>query len=194
MIFSSYLNSSAIDGGGKCVPGFALVSPLLHDEELKPPSTGRGRRRRRRIAGFSQKSRGPERAWCEAYVFLHIFSVSQGSAQLPPGEGACVTCFFLPAAAQKALYQPISDWYKAFIHGAGNRIWTCDLRITNAPLYQLSYTGMNIYILQERPPFVKLNFLIKKSAAADKKWSGWRESNPRNQLGRLALYHWATPA
>jgi len=33
---------SPIDGGGKCVPGFALVSPLLHDEELKPPSTGRG--------------------------------------------------------------------------------------------------------------------------------------------------------
>ena len=25
-------------------------------------------------------------------------------------------------------------------------------------------------------------------------WSGWRESNPRNQLGRLGLYHWATPA
>ena len=27
-----------------------------------------------------------------------------------------------------------------------------------------------------------------------KKWSGWRESNPRDQLGRLGLYHWATPA
>ena len=25
-------------------------------------------------------------------------------------------------------------------------------------------------------------------------WSGWRESNPRNQLGRLEFYHWTTPA
>ena len=25
-------------------------------------------------------------------------------------------------------------------------------------------------------------------------WSGWRESNPRRKLGRLLLYHWATPA
>ena len=25
-------------------------------------------------------------------------------------------------------------------------------------------------------------------------WSGWWESDPRGQLGRLELYHWATPA
>ena len=25
-------------------------------------------------------------------------------------------------------------------------------------------------------------------------WSGWWESNPRNQLGRLMFYHWTTPA
>ena len=25
-------------------------------------------------------------------------------------------------------------------------------------------------------------------------WSGWRESNPRVQLGRLTFYHWTTPA
>lgn len=25
-------------------------------------------------------------------------------------------------------------------------------------------------------------------------WSGWRESDPRNQLGRLGFYHWTTPA
>ena len=25
-------------------------------------------------------------------------------------------------------------------------------------------------------------------------WSGWRESNPHRKLGRLLLYHWATPA
>ena len=27
-----------------------------------------------------------------------------------------------------------------------------------------------------------------------KKWSGWWESNPRGQLGRLEFYHWTTPA
>ena len=26
------------------------------------------------------------------------------------------------------------------------------------------------------------------------KWSGWWESNPRSQLGRLKFYHWTTPA
>ena len=25
-------------------------------------------------------------------------------------------------------------------------------------------------------------------------WSGWWESNPRDQLGRLEFYHWTTPA
>ena len=25
-------------------------------------------------------------------------------------------------------------------------------------------------------------------------WSGWWESNPHNQLGRLMFYHWTTPA
>ena len=25
-------------------------------------------------------------------------------------------------------------------------------------------------------------------------WSGWWESNPRDQLGRLGFYHWTTPA
>ena len=25
-------------------------------------------------------------------------------------------------------------------------------------------------------------------------WSGWWESDPRNQLGRLVFYHWTTPA
>jgi hypothetical protein len=42
---------------------FTLVSQVLHDEEEKPPSFGRGcRRRRRRIAGLSKKGRGPFRA------------------------------------------------------------------------------------------------------------------------------------
>ena len=35
---------------------------------------------------------------------------------------------------------------------------------------------------------------IKKPRAGLVYWSGWRESNPRIQLGKLLLYHWATPA
>src|SRR4029078_2755922 len=33
-----------------------------------------------------------------------------------------------------------------FSLGAGNRSRTCDLRITNAPLYRLSYSGMNTHV------------------------------------------------
>ena len=29
---------------------------------------------------------------------------------------------------------------------------------------------------------------------ARSKWSGWWESDPRSQLGRLVFYHWTTPA
>ena len=33
-----------------------------------------------------------------------------------------------------------------------------------------------------------------KKEGVRKKWSGWWESNPHNQLGRLGFYHWTTPA
>ena len=37
------------------------------------------------------------------------------------------------------------------IYGAGNRSRTCDLRITNALLYQLSYTGNDLMIKEGEP-------------------------------------------
>lgn len=37
--------------------------------------------------------------------------------------------------------RPIGGTRNDMVHGAGNRSRTCDLRITNAPLYQLSYSG-----------------------------------------------------
>ena len=40
----------------------------------------------------------------------------------------------------------------------------------------------------------QLYFIWVYPKKGKKKWSGWRESNPRDQLGRLGLYHWATPA
>ena len=43
------------------VTGLALLSPVLHDGVPKPPSFGRGcRRRRRRIADFRRKSQAPQ--------------------------------------------------------------------------------------------------------------------------------------
>ena len=38
--------------------------------------------------------------------------------------------------------------------GAGDRSRTYDLRITNALLYQLSYTGMNLAVQQLKDVFV----------------------------------------
>ena len=43
-------------------------------------------------------------------------------------------------------------------------------------------------------PQLRRLLLYPAELLSHKKWSGWWESNPRNQLGRLALYHWATPA
>ena len=34
----------------------------------------------------------------------------------------------------------------------------------------------------------------RTSRSLFKKWSGWWESNPHDQLGRLVFYHWTTPA
>ena len=52
-------------------------------------------------------------------------------------------------------------------HGAWSRTRTYDRSVNSRLLYQLSYSSV---------------------------WSGWWESNPRSQLGRLKFYHWTTPA
>ena len=42
-------------------------------------------------------------------------------------------------------------WKGGFYHGAGDKTWTYDLCITNALLYQLSYTGnIGQYILSQK--------------------------------------------
>ena len=38
------------------------------------------------------------------------------------------------------------------------------------------------------------DWIKKDSQSAVFFWSGWWESNPRDQLGRLGFYHWTTPA
>jgi hypothetical protein len=56
--------------------------------------------------------------------------------------------------------------YRLFRYGAHDRNRTGDLVLTKDVLYRLSYVGPG-------PP----------------DWSGWWESNPRHQLGRLRFYH-----
>ena len=77
------------------VTGLAFVSPLLHDEEQKPPSLGRGWHRRRRRIGASilWKKFGP---------------ILSPIGQLLPGEGACVTGlpFCVSSAARRRAIAP----------------------------------------------------------------------------------------
>ena len=60
--------------------------------------------------------------------------------------------------------------------GAHNRNRTDDLFLTKEVLCRLSYMGnkfRHLYLLLNHRQF----------------WSGWRESNPHYQLGRLKFYH-----
>ena len=43
---------------------------------------------------------------------------------------------------------------------------------------------------------ILLSYRLKHLLAIHSKsvWSGWWQSDPRNQLGRLRFYHWTTPA
>ena len=45
-----------------------------------------------------------------------------------------------------------------------------------------------------RPMLYPTELQVRKSIAWYKVWSGWWESDPRSQLGRLEFYHWTTPA
>ena len=41
---------------------------------------------------------------------------------------------------------------------------------------------------------LRRQLLYPAELLAHVRWSGWRESDPRIQLGRLVFYHWTTPA
>ena len=63
--------------------------------------------------------------------------------------------------------------------GAPEGIRTPDTRLRRAVLY---------------PAELQAHICAHLSAFACVCWSGWWESDPRNQLGRLVFYHWTTPA
>ena len=66
------------------VTGFRFVSQVVYDGVLKPPSFGRGCRRRRRRIGAS-------------VLPMNFRTYPQGFAQLLPEEGALRYGIFLPA-------------------------------------------------------------------------------------------------
>ena len=96
-------------------------------------------------------------------------------------------CF---ATKLRSHHQNAVQWYK---NGAGNVTWTRDLRITNALLYQLSYssTGMNLWQLVQRreyPTFCTILLYHKFSVCQEvsKKFS--EKSKKRLKLpGRCAI-------
>jgi hypothetical protein len=86
--------------------------------------------------------------------------------------------------------------------GAHNRNRTCDLFLTKEVLYRLSYMSVCISavlpdgeeqtgILPDSSKMRRLPHCLQRSTclADAAQWSGRRESNPRNQFGKLMFYH-----
>ncbi len=65
---------------------------------------------------------------------------------------------------------------------------------TNQRFNQLSYT----HHMARQKGLEPLTYCLEGSCSIQlsywRIWSGWWESNPHNQLGRLGFYHWTTPA
>ena len=61
---------------------------------------------------------------------------------------------------------------------------------------QLNYTHHNgtPERIRTADPLLRRQLLYPTELQAHAVWSRWWESNPRVQLGRLAFYHWTTPA
>ena len=75
----------------------------------------------------------------------------------------------------------------------GNR--TLDLQSHNLALYRLSYIHHMVRLAGFEPATSALEGHCSIQLSYKRlQWSGWRESDPRDQLGRLEFYHWTTPA
>ena len=57
----------------------------------------------------------------------------------------------------------------------------------------MSNTKWLLYLLKNWLLVLDIFFLVQIVTLYNN-WSGWWESNPRSQLGRLKFYHWTTPA
>ena len=70
--------------------------------------------------------------------------------------------------------------YTRRIFGAPEEIRTPDTRLRRPLLY---------------PPELQAHCITALcTSLTQRNWSGWWESDPRDQLGRLGFYHWTTPA
>ena len=74
----------------------------------------------------------------------------------------------------------LTNWATPAINGAPEEIRTPDTRLRRPLLYP---TELQAHDAHDIHPLAQL-----------RKWSGWWELNPRDQLGRLGFYHWTTPA
>ena len=53
---------------------------------------------------------------------------------------------------------------------------------------------IRIELMTSSLPWMRSTIWAMRALFPNKLWSGWWESNPRDQLGRLEFYHWTTPA
>ena len=98
----------------------------------------------------------------------------------------------------------LTAWLHPNDNGAREGFWTLDLQDHNLALHQLSYSRHTIGAPGgTRTPDTRLRRPLLYPAELQahvrlcvtfRLWSGWWESDPRNQLGRLVFYHWTTPA
>ena len=53
---------------------------------------------------------------------------------------------------------------------------------------------IRIELMTSSLPWMRSTIWAMRALFPNNLWSGWWESNPRDQLGRLEFYHWTTPA
>ena len=77
----------------------------------------------------------------------------------------------------------LTNWATPTVYGAPWGTRTPGLLLRRQLLYPAELKAHHIRGTNECPRTFILSL-----------WSGWWESNPRDQLGRLEFYHWTTPA